>query len=100
MGFKFRSRFDRPDEGGEKSAAAAAAEAEMKEPVLTSRDQAGRDQAGRDQSVRMAAPAIPDLPADPPLRRPEPAPVAEAPKPAPSPTPPPAPTPAPMVDAA
>jgi ATP-binding cassette subfamily C protein LapB len=112
MGFKFRSRFDRPDEGAEKNPdaatadtplarlrsglglqsvasreAAAAAEAELMEPV----------RSGRDQSVRMAAPAIPDLPQDPPLRRAESAPVATAPKPAPIPTPPPAPKPAPTV---
>ncbi|MES1151393.1 MAG: hypothetical protein ABUL54_05820, partial [Dongia sp.] len=83
MGFKFRSRFDRSDETGEKKPegaetdtplarlrsglglqsvapreAAAAAEAERREPP----------QLGRDQAIRMAAPAIPDLPPDPPLR--------------------------------
>jgi ATP-binding cassette, subfamily C, bacterial LapB len=88
MGFKFRSRFDRPEESGEKKPdgtsaadtplarlrsglglqsvaareadAAAEAEAVAAEPIRPAGDPA----------LRMAAPAISDLPPDPPLRAP------------------------------
>jgi ATP-binding cassette subfamily C protein LapB len=114
MGFKFRSRFDRPEDAGEKKpdgdTAADTPLARLRsglglQSVAAREADAAADaeasaRPGRDQAVKMAAPAIPDLPVDPPLRAPakpeaprtETAPIP-SPKPAPTPTV--APTPAP-----